>query len=356
MCLSLLALVTGFGSVKDIQIDEIKLSGNAITRLQDPVSECHVVALSSDGQQVVGYGTPAANGGHGGFAWNKKTGVRPLPLPADLAKLTSHGSASSISDNGLVFGGSGLWISKSSKIASLFKKDVVPVAALAPFPLTDASTGPINADGTVIVLEVAGSAGKKLFTWRADSRRVSPLVGRDGKRLLGAVLDISAKGEVMVGCTFKGTDPLGFVLANGKYRQVPGTPKYPFSKVECLTDDGKIAFGNFQDRDNRSSGFRWSVGSTKPLPLPKQFVVQSISGRGEFVAGWIQDEPALLVGEKVFHLKDVLRDKLPSETIDNSTIVSVKKVGGSVFLLLDAEHETTDYRITLSASMFGLKS
>lgn len=355
MCLSLLALVTSFGFVEDIQIDEIKLSGNALTRLQDPVSECHVVALSSDGQQVVGYGTPAANGGHGGFAWSKKTGARRLPLPAELAKLTSHGSASSISDNGLVFGGSGLWIRKSSQISSLFKKDVVPVTALAPVPLTDASIGPINADGTVIVVEVAGPAGNKLFTWRADNRKVSPLIGRDGKRLVGAVLDVSAKGDVMVGCTFRGTDPLGFVIANSNYRQVPGTPKYPFSKVECLTDDGKVSFGNFQDRDNRSLGFRWSVGSTKPLPLPKQFVVQSISGRGEIVAGWAHDEPALLIGEKVFLLKDILGGKLPSETITNSTTVSVKKVGGSVFLLLDTEHETTDYRITLPASTFGLK-
>lgn len=355
MCLSLLALATSFGFLDGIQVDEIKLSGNALTRSQDPVSECHVTALSADGQQVVGYGTPKVNGGHSGFAWSKQTGVRHLPLPADLAKITAHGSASSISDDGHVFGGSGLWIDKASKIASVFKQSVVSITDLAPLPLTDGSVGPINSDGTVVVIEVDGAAGRKLFVWRASSRQMMPLLGRNGQRLVGGVLDISAKGDVFVGCSFRGTDPLGFIQAKGKYFQVPSLPKYPFSKVECLTDDGKVAFGNFQDEDYRSLGFRWSVGSTKPLPLPGKFVVQSISGKGEILAGWAQDEPALLVGETVFPLKSILREKLPSDEIDKSRIVSVKKVGQKVFLLLDSEHETTDYRITLSASALGLK-
>lgn len=354
MCLSLLALATSFGLLETVQVDEIKLNGNAITRLQDPVSECHVVGLSADGQKVVGYGTPVTNSGHSGFTWSKGKGVRELPLPAELRELASHGGAYSISDDGLVCGGTGLWIEKSSKIASLFTKTAVPINALAPLPLTDGQVGQLNRDGTVMVVEVAGAKGTKLFLWRASNRKLTPLLARDGQRLLGGVLDMSARGDVLVGCTFRETDPIGFIHVNGKYHQVPALAKYSQSKVECITDDGKVAFGTYSKGNNESFGFRWTVG-TKPLPLPKQFLVQSISGKGEILGGWANDEPALLVGERVFLLDKILAGKLSSQVIQKSRIVAVKKIGKSVFLLIDTEDDTTDYRVALPASTLGLK-
>lgn len=354
MCLILIALATTIGPPTEIQIDEIKISGYALTRLQDPVSACQVVALSANGQQVVGTGTPTPSGGHCGFAWSKETGVKPLPLPDAFKGLTAHGGATSISDDGLVFAGSGLWIDAKSKIVSLFEKSAVPPNNVISAPLTDAFFGQLNRDGTIATVQVRGAQGTKLFLWRASTRKVEPILGRNGQRLLGHIFDMSAQGDVFAGCTFRGTDPVGFVLDKGKYLQVPPLAKFPYSKVECLTDDGKTAFGNYQVKDNRSLGFRWKVGSKKPQTLPKGFVVQSISGKGEIVAGWAQDDPSLLVGEKMLSLKSILKDKLPNSEIGRCSIVSVKKVGASVYLLLDIEDDKKDYRITLPASTLSL--